>query len=412
MGSSEVKVGAFTLGGAAILAGIITFMGAFTFGNDGYKLQIDYPQVSGLMPGHVVRYAGVKVGTVKDINVQPTAVAVIAEISKDIKIPKGAIFTIGSDGIMGEKFVNVVPPKNFEQGHIGEGSTVKGIPGGGMEEFFAASGDAMQNIFGDRDTQQAMRETIKHMSEISKNMGVITKTMADVSAANQQNLDTMVKQMAEMTVRMNGISAHMESLMAGVDNKGATGQNIADIVANMKAITERFDHITKTLENVASDPETEGALKETLINVKEASGRANKLLGTVSDARLSMDVSSTVEDSDWRSNLGVTLTPSQDSTIYMGVYDVGEKNKFDFTATKYYGNAGLSMGAMQGEFGVGLSYDFGKSFRVYSQLYDFDDSKLRVGGEVRVTDNLSLYGESMDVKGNRSDTYVGMRSYF
>ena len=317
MGSSEVKVGAFTLGGAAILAGIITFMGAFTFGNDGYKLQIDYPQVSGLMPGHVVRYAGVKVGTVKDINVQPNAVAVIAEISKDIKIPKGAIFTIGSDGIMGEKFVNVVPPKKFEEGHIGEGSTVKGIPGGGMEEFFAASGDAMQNIFGDRDTQQAMRETIKHMSEISKNMGVITKTMADVSAANQQNLDTMVKQMAEMTVRMNGISAHMESLMAGVDNKGATGQNIADIVANMKAITERFDHITKTLENVASDPETEGALKETLINVKEASGRANKLLGTVSDARLSMDVSSTVEDSDWRSNLGVTLTPSQDSTIYM-----------------------------------------------------------------------------------------------
>ena len=412
MGSSEVKVGAFTLGGAAILAGIITFMGAFTFGNDGYKLQIDYPQVSGLMPGHVVRYAGVKVGTVKDINVQPNAVAVIAEISKDIKIPKGAIFTIGSDGIMGEKFVNVVPPKKFEQGHIGEGSTVKGIPGGGMEEFFAASGDAMQNIFGDRDTQQAMRETIKHMSEISKNMGVITKTMADVSAANQQNLDTMVKQMAEMTVRMNGISAHMESLMAGVDNKGATGQNIADIVANMKAITERFDHITKTLENVASDPETEGALKETLINVKEASGRANKLLGTVSDARLSMDVSSTVEDSDWRSNFGVTLTSSQDSTIYMGAYDVGEKNKFDLIATKYHGNAGLSMGAMQGEFGVGLSYDFGKSFRVYSQLYDFDDSKLRVGGEVRVTDNLSLYGESMDVKGNRSDTYVGMRSYF
>ena len=412
MGSSEVKVGAFTLGGAAILAGIITFMGAFTFGNDGYKLQIDYPQVSGLMPGHVVRYAGVKVGTVKDINVQPNAVAVIAEISKDIKIPKGAIFTIGSDGIMGEKFVNVVPPKKFEQGHIGEGSTVKGIPGGGMEEFFAASGDAMQNIFGDRDTQQAMRETIKHMSEISKNMGVITKTMADVSAANQQNLDTMVKQMAEMTVRMNGISAHMESLMAGVDNKGATGQNIADIVANMKAITERFDHITKTLENVASDPETEGALKETLINVKEASGRANKLLGTVSDARLSMDVSSTVEDSDWRSNLGVTLTPSQDSTIYMGAYDVGEKNKFDFIATKYHGNAGLSMGAMQGEFGVGLSYDFGKSFRVYSQLYDFDDSKVRVGGEVRVTDNLSLYGESMDVKGNRSDTYVGMSIYF
>ena len=412
MGSSEVKVGAFTLGGAAILAGIITFMGAFTFGKEGYKLQIDYPQVSGLMPGHVVRYAGVQVGTVKDINVQPNTVAVIAEINDDIKIPKGAIFTIGSDGILGEKFVNVVPPKKFEQGHITEGSTVKGVPGGSMEEFFAASGDAIQNIFGDANTQLAMRETIKNMSEISKNMGIITKTMADVSAANQQNLDTMVKQMAEMTARMNGISAHMESLMAGVDNKGATGQNIASIVENMKDITERFDNMVKVLETVASDPVTAEALKDTVVNVKEASGRANKILGTVSDARLSMDVSSTVKDSAWRSNFGVTLTPSKDSTIYMGAYDVGDKNKFDFIANKYKGNLGMSMGAMQGEFGVGLSYDFGKSFRVYSQLYDFDDSKVRLGGEVRVTDNLSVYGESMDLKGNKSDTYVGVRSYF
>ena len=46
------------------------------------------------------------------------------------------------------------------------------------------------------------------------------------------------------------------------------------------------------------------------------------------------------------------------------------------------------------------------------QLYDFDDSKVRLGGEVRVTDNLSVYGESMDLKGNKTDTYVGVRSYF
>ena len=35
MGSSEVKVGAFALGGAVVLAGIITFMGAFSLGKKG-----------------------------------------------------------------------------------------------------------------------------------------------------------------------------------------------------------------------------------------------------------------------------------------------------------------------------------------------------------------------------------------
>ena len=57
MSSNEVKVGALTLGGIGLLAGIITFLGAFSFSGSGYKLQISYPQVGGLMPGHVVRYA-------------------------------------------------------------------------------------------------------------------------------------------------------------------------------------------------------------------------------------------------------------------------------------------------------------------------------------------------------------------
>ena len=68
MSSNEVKVGALTLGGIGLLAGIITFLGAFSFSGSGYKLQISYPQVGGLMPGHVVRYAGVQVGTVKAVS--------------------------------------------------------------------------------------------------------------------------------------------------------------------------------------------------------------------------------------------------------------------------------------------------------------------------------------------------------
>ena len=116
MSSSEVKVGAFALGGAVVLAGIITFMGAFSFGKKGYELRINYPQVSGLMPGHVVRYAGVQVGTVKKINVAHDKVEVITEINDDIKIPQGATFTISSDGIMGEKFVSVIPPANQGNG--------------------------------------------------------------------------------------------------------------------------------------------------------------------------------------------------------------------------------------------------------------------------------------------------------
>lgn len=422
MGSSEVKVGAFALGGAAVLAGIITFMGAFSFGKNGYELHIDYPQVSGLMPGHVVRYAGVQVGTVKKLNVAPNKVEVIAEIDDNIKIPQGSVFTIAADGIMGEKFVSIVPPSKQGQGFIAEGSNVQGVPGGGMEEFFANSGDlvtrmenivtAFENVFGDKEVQQSMKAGFKNMQGITENMNTFTKVMAEVAVGNQQDIMQMVHQINELTKRMNATAGYVESIMQGVDNNGETGRNMASIVKNMADTTQRMENIVQMLESVAQDPVTQQSLKETLVNVKETSAKANKLMGTLSDAKISADAGYTMKGHDWRGNLGVTLTPSDTAFLYMGGYDIGEANKFDVIMGRKLGNAAVSMGAMQGEFGVGLSYDLSKDFKLYSQIYDFDNTKVRVGGELRLTDSFSLYGETMDVRGSKRDAYMGVRTYF
>ena len=422
MSSSEVKVGAFALGGAVVLAGIITFMGAFSFGKKGYELRIDYPQVSGLMPGHVVRYAGVQVGTVKKINVAPDKVEVIAEINDDIKIPQGAMFTIASDGIMGEKFVSVVPPAKPSNSYITEGATLRGTPGGGMDEFFASSGDlvkrmeniasAFENVFGDKEVQESMKSGFKNMNDIAENMNTFTKVMADVAVTNQQDITGMIHQINELSQRMNGTAAHIESIMAGVDNNGKTGQNVAAIAQNMANTSKRLENIVQVLETVAKDPVTQESLKETLVNVKETSARANKILGTLTEAKVSADYGYAAKGGDWRGNLGVTLRPGDDAFLYLGGYDIGDANKFDFIFGEQLGNAAVSMGAMQGDFGVGLSYDLSKDFRLYSQLYDFDDAKVRLGGELRVNNNFSLYGETMDLRGSKRDTYMGVRTYF
>ena len=422
MGSSVVNVGAFALGGAVVLAGIITFMGAFSFGKKGYELRVNYPQVSGLMPGHVVRYAGVQVGTVKKLNVSPDKVEVITEIDDNIKIPQGAVFTIAADGIMGEKYVHIVPPNKPGQGFIAEGSTIKGTPGGGMDEFFANSGDlvtrmehiamAFENVFGDKEVQESMKNGFKNMQGITENMNTFTKVMADVAVANQQDITQMVHQMNELTQRMNGTASYIESIMKGVDNNGETGRNMAAIVKHMADTTKRMENIVQMLESVAKDPVTKESLKETLVNVKETSAKANRIMGALTEAKISADAGYTAEGSDWRGNLGVTISPSDNAFLYMGGYDIGNANKFDFIMGRKMGNAAVSMGAMQGDFGVGLSYDLGKDFRLYSQVYDFDDTKVRVGGELKLTDTFSLYGETMDVRGTKRDTYMGVRTYF
>lgn len=422
MATSEVKVGAFALSGAAILAGMISFMGAFSLGRGGYELLIDYPQVSGLMSGHEVRYAGVKVGSVKKINVSPDKVEVVAEIDDNIKIPEGASFSIGADGILGEKFVSVLPPVKVGQSFIAQGATVKGTAGGGMDDLMANSGGVMnrldniasafENIFGDKDVQESLKASMKNMAEISKNMNDFTKVMADVAVANQSDISNIAKQMNLVSQRMAAATGHLESMAAGIDANGKTGRNIANMAEHMASTTKRMENIVAVLEKVAQDPVTSQSLQDTLINVKETSAKANKIMGTFSNAEFKLDAGSSLKDKDWRGSMGVNLRPTNESFAYIGAYDIGDKNKMDFIVGRKFGDAGFSMGAMQGDFGVGLSYDFGNSFRVYSQLYDFDDAKVRVGGEVKLHDNFSFYGESMNVRGTKKDTYLGVRTYF
>ena len=180
----------------------------------------------------------------------------------------------------------------------------------------------------------------------------------------------------------------------------------------MADTTSRIENMVKVLESVATDPVTAHALKDTVVNAKEASARANKILSTFSDTQMHTDIGRSAKGNEWRGNLGISINPTDSSFIYMGNYDIGGASKFDFIAGKNYGDTGLSMGAMQGDFGVGISQKFGSSFRLYSQLYDFNDAKLRLGGELYLNDKLSLYGESMNLKGSSEDTYVGLRSYF
>ena len=422
MSSNEVKVGALTLGGIGLLAGIITFLGAFSFSGSGYKLQISYPQVGGLMPRHVVRYAGVQVGTVKEVNVNGDSVDVVADINKDIKIPKGAVFSLGSDGILGERFVDVLPPVKMTGQYIHPGDKLEGEQGTGLDEFMNASSkvlakvegiaEALNNVFGDPEVQRSMRDGFVNARDISNNMNTFTKVMADVAVANQQEINLMVQQMSEMAVRMNNAASQMENIMVET-NKGGAGQNMARIIENLANASGRIEKATELLEKVATDPQTEADIKATLHNAREASDKANRMLGVLDTAKVQADVTRSVKGSDWRSNLGVTFTPKEDTFVYIGGYDIGDANKLDLSLGKNFGSAAVSMGAMQGEFGVGFDYRLGNSFKLYSQVYDFNDTKVKVGGELKLTDNLSLLGEQTDVRnGNKNNTYVGLRSYF
>jgi len=414
---NDVKVGAVTIAGLALFLMVISFLGTLSFTGSGYILNVIYDQVSGLKVGNEVRFAGVPIGKVQDIQVQGTKVRTILKIDAKTKIPRNSRFSIGMDGVMGTKFVTVEPPTIVNGEYYKDKEEILGFRAQGLDDFMESStkvlakvegiADAFNNVFGDKDVQKSMRDGFLNASAISKNLNTFSKVMADLATDNQQEISKMVHDMSNM-------AAHMNRIMSDADNDGATGKNLSLMAENMATASQRIEEMATSLQGVVTDPQTKSDLKATIHNARETSEKANKMLGIVSDAKAQADVMYNNKNSKWRTDMGVKFPLQDNSFMYIGGADIGDDTKLDL----HYGRKlnsvfGVRAGLMQGYFGVGVDYNLSRNLKLFTDVYDFNDTKLRIGGELALTKDFSLIAQSMDISGHGSDTtYLGVRSYF
>ena len=233
-------------------------------------------------------------------------------------------------------------------------------------------------------------------------------------------LDLAQKQRQNSKDLSSGLTVRIQELqreIASLEARRFENVNLEDLQEQLVQASEQYEELSGEAPETPDTAELDAKLQELHVKLGARSSEVYQPKYTAplaeDTAKVQADVTRSVKGSDWRSNLGVTFTPKEDTFVYIGGYDIGDANKLDLSLGKNFGSAAVSMGAMQGEFGVGFDYRLGNSFKLYSQVYDFNDTKVKVGGELKLTDNLSLLGEQTDVRnGNKNNTYVGLRSYF
>jgi len=110
----ELKVGTFILMGIAILFLIVFSVGDIKVSKSGYRIKVYFNFASGIGGAAPVRLAGVGVGRVEGIRiVRDAADATKAELSVWIndaaKVEKDATVTINTLGMLGEKYLEIIP---------------------------------------------------------------------------------------------------------------------------------------------------------------------------------------------------------------------------------------------------------------------------------------------------------------
>ena len=119
--TTEVLVGAGVLAAAI---GFVVYAGqvsGFSGGGAAYPLEASFRSLEGVSVGTDVRLAGVKVGTVSDVDLNPETFRADTTVSvnSEIEIPDDSAIIISSEGLLGGNFVEIVPggsPFFFEPG--------------------------------------------------------------------------------------------------------------------------------------------------------------------------------------------------------------------------------------------------------------------------------------------------------
>ena len=112
----EWKVGSFVLMAAIALSFFIISISDLSIFEKGHHLQVVFGFASGLREAAPVRLAGVEVGLVKKLQVfvdeadsRKTKVKVKVWIKDDTAIPADSKITINQLGILGEKYLEIIP---------------------------------------------------------------------------------------------------------------------------------------------------------------------------------------------------------------------------------------------------------------------------------------------------------------
>lgn len=119
--ATEVIVGAGVLAAAIGFAVYAGQVAGLSRGGDTYTLSASFRSLEGVGVGSDVRLAGVKVGTVEQVVLNPETYRAdtLVALDRGIEIPDDSAIVVSSEGLLGGNFVEIVPggsPFYYEPG--------------------------------------------------------------------------------------------------------------------------------------------------------------------------------------------------------------------------------------------------------------------------------------------------------
>jgi phospholipid/cholesterol/gamma-HCH transport system substrate-binding protein len=291
---SNTKLGILVIAGSLFLVFSLYMIGKNQniFGSSILvRAQIDH--VNGLVPGNNVRFQGLEVGTVKSLQMEndsTIAMSMLIRKSMHSFIKKNSKITINTDGLMGNKIVQIHPQPG-ETSTIEEGDVLFALKQVGTDEMLEKLSS----------TGEYLEHTMINLSEITERLNkseAIWQILADPELALDlkgairemhsagQNASAMAKSGKALMKTLeigDGIvnslftdSLMNQTLQESLEKLNQTSADAAKVMEGMKTLLQNLEKGQGTAGLILSDPSFRNQLVRTMENVEQSTANLNQ----------------------------------------------------------------------------------------------------------------------------------------
>ncbi|HXY55136.1 MAG TPA: MlaD family protein [Nitrospirota bacterium] len=262
--SAEAKVGLLVLVGSIILLYMTFAVGKYEFGEKkGYTIQAIFDSVAGLDEKAAVRMAGVKIGTVERVVLSDSRAKVIMRIDPGVRIEHGAQAIVKTMGLLGEKYVDIIPPDRLRTNDSGSGS-VSDPPAAEQARYYQP-GETIQKTASPSDVDKLVAQ----LSGIADDVKQVTASLRQVFGTERGT-----RSMEDILADLRQTTANIKDFSHALRSDGTE-------------LVMRLNELTASLNSVVS--ENRDNLKVTMENIREASKNAEMALASIEDASRKID---------------------------------------------------------------------------------------------------------------------------
>lgn len=381
--------------GATALAGLIAILIGFTWINSGniqkhgYSFRIIYGNVNTLMEGAPVMLRGAKIGVVEKLEPSAEHVVVTARIQlNSTLIPKDSIFTVSSKGIIGEKFVQIMPEASRSDVIIKNGDTIIGKDPTSIDDLLETAKTSLSDIklvlanindvIGDPKLKSDIKSTVAELNKTSKSLSEIASDVKDITG------------------------------------DPATKAKIKETLNSIASASKKLDKIMNDVDSITGDKELKENLKNSINKLGSLGNGITTIMPTQVKGYVSMnDMVNPQATTRVRPDVGISLANAKKQTLNAELTDVGRGSLVQLkVGTPMSDNTDLNFGIADSNLAVGGTYHM-PNFGLSAYILDPVAPKSQIEGVYYFSPNflMQLQYRSVFLNGNDSIS-TGVRYNF